>query len=224
MCRLSSLLPANVVIFKHTGKKVRHLHRTIQRDMLLLQKKGKEMSEDKHTVCIQYYHSPCGKIILAEYGNRLCMCDWGEMPCAERNKRCLQRALNGNFEERPSRVLQLAKEQLDEYFAGRRRTFDLPLLTVGTNFQKSVWQALQEIPYGETRSYMQIAKQIGNPRGVRAVAQAIGSNRISVIIPCHRVIGANHSLTGFAGGLAAKRTLLEIEGSLVPHLITPTAK
>lgn len=82
----------------------------------------------------------------------------------------------------------------------------------GTDFQQSVWRALMEIPYGETRSYMQIAERIGNPKGVRAVAQAIGANGLSIIVPCHRVIGANHSLTGFAGGLEAKRFLLNLEG------------
>ena len=105
------------------------------------------------------------------------------------------------------------KAELDEYFGGRRRTFDIPLLTVGTDFQKSVWQALLEIPYGETRSYMQIAERIGTPKGVRAVAQALGANGISILIPCHRVIGADGTLTGFAGGLDAKRRLLETEGT-----------
>ena len=135
--------------------------------------------------------------------------------------RCLQRVLGGIFEEKSTQVLRQTEEQLNEYFAGRRRIFGVPLLAVGTDFQRRVWQALQEIPYGETRSYIQIARQIGNPKGVRAVAQAIGSNRISVIIPCHRVIGSNHSLTGFAGGLEAKRKLLELEGSFVPRLHVP---
>ncbi len=184
-------------------------------------RKTMETSKGKHTICIQYYHSPCGEIILADYGNKLCLCDWGKMPCAERNMRCLQRALGGIFEEKSTQVLRQTEEQLNEYFAGRRRIFDVPLLAVGTDFQRRVWQALQEIPYGETRSYIQIARQIGNPKGVRAVAQAIGSNRISVIIPCHRVIGSNHSLTGFAGGLEAKRKLLELEGSFVPRLHVP---
>ena len=82
---------------------------------------------------------------------------------------------------------------------------------VGTDFQLRVWRALLDIPYGETKSYMEIAQTIGNPRGVRAVAQAIGANGIGIIIPCHRVIGSNHSLTGFAGGLDNKKFLLELE-------------
>lgn len=87
----------------------------------------------------------------------------------------------------------------------------MPLHPFGTNFQKSVWNALLEIPYGVTRSYLHIARQVGNEKGVRAVAQAIGANGIGIIIPCHRVIGSDRSLTGFAGGLDAKRTLLRLE-------------
>ena len=106
-----------------------------------------------------------------------------------------------------------AQKELDEYFMGIRKIFSTPLLPIGTDFQKRVWKALLEIPYGETRSYMEIAERVNNPKGVRAVAQAIGANGISLFIPCHRVIGSNHSLTGFAGGLEAKRILLKIEGS-----------
>ena len=110
-----------------------------------------------------------------------------------------------------SDVLELTKKQLDEYFAGTRTAFDVKLHPVGAEFQHKVWNALREIPYGETRTYKDIALKVNNIKGVRAVAQAIGANGISIIIPCHRVIGSNRSLTGFAGGLDAKRCLLEIE-------------
>lgn len=163
------------------------------------------------TIAFQYYNSPCGKIVLASYEGKLCLCDWQEYPCAERNRRKLQQTLKADWREEPSEVSELAKKQLDEYFAGTRRRFDMPLLMVGTDFQKKVWNALQEIPYGETRSYKDIAQRVDNVQGVRAVAQAIGSNRLSVFIPCHRVIGFNHTLTGFAGGLEAKKTLLQVE-------------
>lgn len=95
--------------------------------------------------------------------------------------------------------------------ACRRKAFDIPLRLVGTDFQQQVWEALLGIPYGETVSYKDIALRVGNPEGVRAVAQAVGANGIAIFIPCHRVVGSNHSLTGFAGGLEAKRMLLEIE-------------
>lgn len=102
--------------------------------------------------------------------------------------------------------------QLEEYFAGRRRQFDLPLVPAGTPFQLEVLRALRQIPYGETRSYAHIAASIGKPRAVRAVGAANGRNPLPIIIPCHRVIGADGSLTGFGGGIETKRFLLALEG------------
>ena len=110
-----------------------------------------------------------------------------------------------------SPVLLEAERQLQEYFTGTRNQFDLELDFDGTDFQKQVWQALLTIPFGETRSYSQIAQQIGNPKAVRAVGAANGRNLISIIAPCHRVIGASGGLTGFAGGLEAKQYLLALE-------------
>lgn len=167
---------------------------------------------------MQYYDSPCGTLLLASCEDRLCMCDWAQMKCVESNKLRIQRLLHAEFREEPSAILHLAEKELNEYFAGARRVFDIPLLLIGTDFQKSVWEALLEIPYGVTRSYMEIAKRVGNAKGVRAVAQAIGSNGISIIVPCHRVIGSNQSLTGFAGGLDAKRFLLALETPLFRNL------
>ncbi len=165
----------------------------------------------QNKVYTQIYHSPCGEIILASIGDELCLCDWNTMPCAERNQLRLRRLLKPDFCEKESETIRQAQTQLDEYFAGKRKVFDLKLRLVGTDFQKNVWSALMEIPCGETRSYMQIAERIGSPKGVRAVAQAIGANGLGIVVPCHRVIGANHSLTGFAGGLEAKRFLLDLE-------------
>lgn len=105
-----------------------------------------------------------------------------------------------------------ARAQLDEYFAGTRTRFELPLAPRGTDFQRSVWRALDAIPFGETRSYAAIARAIGRPAAVRAVGAANGRNPISIVTPCHRVIGASGALTGFAGGLNAKRRLLALEG------------
>ena len=148
---------------------------------------------------------------MASVGDELCLCDWNEMPCAERNKLRLLRYIKAEFKIATSSILEQTKKQLDEYFTGNRKTFDIPLHPVGTDFQRKVWNALLDIPYGETRSYKEIAQSIGNPNCVRAVAGAIGANGISILIPCHRVIGSNRSLTGFAGGLEAKRILLELE-------------
>ncbi len=112
-------------------------------------------------------------------------------------------------------VLEEAERQLGAYFAGERQAFDLPLDFHGTAFQKRVWAALLAIPFGETRSYAQIARAIGSPTAFRAVGAANGRNPISIVAPCHRVIGTNGTLTGFAGGLAAKQHLLELEGILL---------
>jgi methylated-DNA-[protein]-cysteine S-methyltransferase len=110
-------------------------------------------------------------------------------------------------------VLREAERQLKEYFAGKRTSFDLPLDFQGTDFQKRVWKALLKIPFGETRSYAQIARALGKPSAMRAVGAANGKNPISIIAPCHRVIGKDGTLTGFAGGLKAKAHLLALEQS-----------
>ncbi|WP_319424458.1 methylated-DNA--[protein]-cysteine S-methyltransferase [Burkholderia plantarii] len=110
-------------------------------------------------------------------------------------------------------VLLEAARQLSEYFSGQRGRFDVPIRFRGTAFQQKVWRALLEIPFGETRTYGEIASRIGSPRAVRAVGAANGRNPISIIAPCHRVIGASGDLTGFAGGIDAKKTLLALEGA-----------
>ena len=114
-------------------------------------------------------------------------------------------------------VLKSAVKQLKAYFSGTRREFDIPLRPVGTVFQEEVWLALRSISYGETVSYSDIAKQIGRPKAVRAVGAAIGKNPLSIMIPCHRVIGANGKLTGFAGGLSTKEFLLNLENQTDSH-------
>ncbi len=105
------------------------------------------------------------------------------------------------------------RRQLEEYFAGERRQFDFPLDLHGTEFEQRCWRALLEIPYGETRSYAEIARAIGNPKACRAVGLANGKNPIAIVVPCHRVVGTNGSLTGYGGGLDIKRKLLELEGA-----------
>ena len=123
-----------------------------------------------------------------------------------------QRVPLGPLAEDPQHpVLLEAERQLTDYFAGKRKSFSLKLDFAGTEFQKRVWEALLTIPFGETRSYAQIAQQIGNPKAVRAVGAANGKNPISIVAPCHRVIGSSGKLTGFAGGLEAKALLLDLE-------------
>lgn len=114
-----------------------------------------------------------------------------------------------------SEVLAAAKRQLVEYFDGHRQTFDLPLQARGTEFQRVVWSALQDIPFGETISYGELARRVDRPQAVRAVGAANGANPLPIVVPCHRVIGADRRLTGFAGGLPVKETLLELEGGRI---------
>ncbi len=120
--------------------------------------------------------------------------------------------LGAMIEDPDHAVLVEAERQLGDYFAGRRQAFDLPLDFRGTDFQKKVWAALLAIPFGETRSYAEIARELGRPTAYRAVGAANGRNPISIVAPCHRVIGSGGALTGFAGGLEAKALLLGIEG------------
>lgn len=165
----------------------------------------------ENSISLQHYDSPCGRLVLASFADRLCLCDWSDNPFAERNRRRIEKYLKATSKTETTSVLEETKRQLDEYFAGKRKAFDIQLCLVGTDFQHKVWNALRSIPYGLTKSYKDIAQCIGKPKAVRAVAGAIGANAISILIPCHRVIGSNHSLTGYAGGLEAKRGLLGIE-------------
>lgn len=139
------------------------------------------------------------------------MCDWESSRHPGRALSTIQRELDTECHETSSPVILAAITQLDEYFNRERTSFDLPLLFIGTEFQKSVWQALMEIPYGHTVTYGALAAQIGRPSAVRAVANANGANPLSIIAPCHRVIGSNGTLTGYGGGLEVKQFLLNLE-------------
>ncbi len=151
-------------------------------------------------------NSPVGKLTLVAKASRLTAILW-------ENDKPDRVRLGPMQEENNNSVLVETERQLNEYFAGKRNGFELELDFVGTEFQRKVWEALLTIPFGETRSYSDIAVQIGNPKAVRAVGAANGKNPISIIAPCHRVIGASGALTGFAGGLAAKKFLLTLEGN-----------
>ena len=144
------------------------------------------------------YRSPCGDLILGSFGDRLCLCNWAAELHPGRIFRRLHVRLGATFEEAPTPVTRAATTQLDEYFARRRKVFDVPLLFAG-------------IPYGSTLSYAALAARMGMPRAVRAVAGANGANALSLFVPCHRVIGADGSITGYGGGAYAKSFLLELE-------------
>jgi len=163
------------------------------------------------SIAIQQYESPVGVLILGSYGDALCLVDWRDRKDRTAIDKRVQKGLKAIYTEEESDVLKLARKQLDEYFKGLRQTFDLPLLMVGTPFQKSVWKALRDVPFGSTLSYLELSKRINHEKAVRAVASAVGANALSLFIPCHRIIGSDGSLTGYAGGLETKRMLLDLE-------------
>lgn len=145
------------------------------------------------------------------------MCDWG-MRGRDSVRRRLARAGAARFENCPTPLLREAARQLDDSFAGKRREFDLPVLLVGTPLQTAVWRELQRVQYGECATYSMIAARVGSPKSVRAVASAIGANALSVVVPCHRIIGSDGALRGYAGGIDAKKFLLRLEGAALPEL------
>lgn len=159
----------------------------------------------------EIYQSPVGDLILGSFEDQLCLCDWQYRKMRNSIDKKIQAKLKSVYELRNSPVINETKEQLTEYFNGTRTSFDLPMLWVGTEFQKSVWKALMNIPFGKTETYLGLSKTLGNEKAIRAVAAANGANAISIIVPCHRIIGSRGELVGYAGGLSAKRKLLELE-------------
>ncbi len=162
-------------------------------------------------VYIRKYVSPCGELTLGSFGERLCLCDWAVGQHQNSVAHRLKKHLNAAFEKDSSPVLEAAVRQLDEYFSGKRSSFTIPLLFCGTAFQTSVWNELLNVPYGTSISYGELARRLGRPSAIRAVANASGANAISIFAPCHRIIGSDNSLTGYAGGLDAKHYLLQLE-------------
>ncbi|MCW9027107.1 MAG: methylated-DNA--[protein]-cysteine S-methyltransferase [Thiovulaceae bacterium] len=165
-------------------------------------------------ISIEYHKTPFGEFIIGSFENKLCLLDFRYRKNRETIDNRLKSNLKAVYVEQTSEIIKECKKQLDEYFNKERKNFDIPLLLVGSDFQKNVWDALIKIPYGKTSSYLELAKNIDNEKAVRAVANANGANCIAIIIPCHRVIGSDGSLTGYAGGLATKKKLLELENNL----------
>ena len=160
---------------------------------------------------IQFYKSPVGELIIGSFEDKLVLADWRYRKMRDQIDKRIQSKLQSEYSKQTSPVIEMTIVQLEEYFAGKRQEFDIPILMVGTDFQKQVWVELQKIPFGKTATYLQLAQNMNNPNAVRAVANANGANAISIIIPCHRIIGSDGKLVGYAGGLQAKKKLLELE-------------
>ncbi len=169
--------------------------------------------QNKNTLITKQYNSPYGKLLLGSYNEHICLCDWQIDNRTDKVDLLLKKRLFADYIEGTSDVIDLASKQLDEYFFGTRKYFNIPLLLNGTDFQKHIWNCLLLIPYGNTISYSEIANVAGKPKAIRAVANTIASNAISIFIPCHRVIGKNNTLTGYRGGLTTKQSLLNLENS-----------
>jgi methylated-DNA-[protein]-cysteine S-methyltransferase len=162
-------------------------------------------------IYLQYFKTPVGELILGDFHGKLCLCDWKYRKMRPTIDKRIQEGIDASFVEGETTVLETAQHQLNEYFAAERIEFDIPLLMVGTSFQKTVWNELLKIPYGKTESYLGLSRKIGNEKAIRSVAAANGANAISIMIPCHRIIGSDGKLTGYGGGLQAKRKLLQLE-------------
>ena len=164
------------------------------------------------TIYTKQLRTPIGTLILGAHNDKLCLCDWADRRDRAQIDRRIQRALKAEYIEGSSQVIVQAIEELNDYFQGKLHCFNIPLLPIGTSFQQAVWCEIAKIPYGTTASYKEIAHRIGKPKAVRAAANAIGANALSLFIPCHRIVGSDGALRGYAGGVGAKKKLLELEG------------
>lgn len=165
----------------------------------------------QHILYTKQLQSPLGNFLAAASNRGICMLEFGDRKELESESNTVKKLLNVEIEGGESPFFPQLEEELNAYFEGKLKVFQVPLHYPGTPFQQAVWSELLNIPYGKTRSYMQQAKALKNPDGIRAVAHANGTNRMAILIPCHRVIGTNGSLTGYGGGLWRKKWLLNLE-------------
>lgn len=161
--------------------------------------------------------TPLGMMTACTVCGELCLFEFSDRDLLDTEMHQIQELLGGTPARGDCTLFDALRLQTGEYFSGQRHQFTLPLKFVGTPFQQLVWRGLLDIPYGTTRSYKEQAQMIGKPDAVRAVAHANGQNRIAIIVPCHRVIGSDGSLTGYGGGLERKRWLLNLEAGAMPH-------
>ncbi|MFN1218739.1 methylated-DNA--[protein]-cysteine S-methyltransferase [Chryseobacterium kwangjuense] len=159
--------------------------------------------------------TPLGEMVACAIDEGICLLEFTDRKNFEKQFISLSKALKADIEEGDHRHFVQLEQELEEYFAENRQTFEVPLYMTGTEFQEKVWQLLCEIPMGETRTYKQQSEFLGNPKAIRAVGTANGINKIAILIPCHRVIGSNGELVGYAGGIWRKQKLLELEKAIL---------
>ncbi len=164
-----------------------------------------------NTINTQYYKTKIGELIIGSYDNKLCLLDFRYRRMRNTVDTRIKKHLKAEFIDKEDDIILETKKQLDEYLSGKRTDFDIPLLMLGTDFQKQVWHELLRVDYGATATYLDIAERIDNPKAVRAVASANGANAIALIIPCHRIIESSGGLGGYGGGVAVKKRLLKLE-------------
>lgn len=164
-------------------------------------------------VSIQRHRTKIGELILGSFGGKLCLLGFGHEEMGGAVGGRIKKGLGAVFVEQDNEVMAETRRQIDEYLNGRRREFDIPLLLVGTDFQKRVWESLMKVPYGSTSTYRRIAEEMDSPKAVRAVGNACKANPIAIIVPCHRIIGSNGTLVGYGGGISLKEELLKLEQS-----------
>jgi len=162
-------------------------------------------------VNIQRHKTEIGELVLGSFGDKLCLLEFGDREMRRAVDGRIKKGLDAEFVEQDDEILEKTRKQVNEYLNGNRKEFDMPLLMVGTEFQRRVWKALMKVPYGVTSTYRQIAEDIGSPKAVRAVGNANSANPISIIVPCHRIIGSDGELVGYGGGLSIKKRLLKLE-------------
>lgn len=167
------------------------------------------------SVHISYYTVFSKEFILGSYQGKLCLLDFSHRTKKDMIHNRIKKNICANFVRKEDEIIKETKKQLDSYFENKRKSFNIPLLTTGTSFQKKVWEQLLQIPYGETITYKDLATMIGDEKSFRAVANANGANAIGIIIPCHRVIASDGTLGGYAGGVDIKEKLLQLEKNII---------
>jgi len=166
----------------------------------------------KQVIFTSSFKTPYGELLVGDFEGSLCLLDWKYRRMRTTIDKRIQTGLSADYVEKETSLIQKVKEQLNDYFRKERTEFDIPLKMVGTAFQQLVWKELIKVPFGKTETYLGLSQKLNNEKAIRAVASANGANALSIVVPCHRIIGSDGKLVGYAGGLRVKEKLLNLEG------------